>query len=104
MICIEQESKIWRKVRRTHGKCRNREDTPERLSDLRTGFETAYINGSTAANLEYKPEVFDMVQVEMKNRALLRTRYSGRKVFGSKIKCGDCGSFYGSKVWHFNDK
>nr|WP_296839301.1 recombinase family protein [Butyrivibrio sp.] len=43
------------------------------------------------------PEVFDMVQVEMKNRALLPTRYSGRKVFGSKIKCGDCGSFYGSK-------
>lgn len=50
------------------------------------------------------PEVFDMVQVEMKNRALLPTRYSGRKVFGSKIKCGDCGSFYGSKVWHSNDK
>ncbi len=50
------------------------------------------------------PEVFDMVQVEMKTRASLPTRYSGRKVFGSRIKCGDCGSFYGSKVWHSNDK
>lgn len=50
------------------------------------------------------PEVFDMVQVEMKNRASLPTRYSGRKGFGSRIKCGDCGSYYGSKVWHSNDK
>lgn len=24
--------------------------------------------------------------------------------FSSKIKCGDCGSWYGSKVWHSNDK
>ncbi len=25
-------------------------------------------------------------------------------IFYSKIRCGDCGSFYGSKVWHSNDK
>ena len=25
-------------------------------------------------------------------------------VFSGKIKCGDCGSWYGSKVWHSNDK
>lgn len=29
--------------------------TTERLSDLRTGFETAYVNGAVASNLEYKP-------------------------------------------------
>lgn len=25
-------------------------------------------------------------------------------IFSSKIRCGDCGSWYGSKVWHSNDK
>ena len=25
-------------------------------------------------------------------------------IFSSKIKCGDCGGWYGSKVWHSNDK
>jgi len=25
-------------------------------------------------------------------------------VFSSKIKCGECGCWYGSKVWHSNDK
>ena len=25
-------------------------------------------------------------------------------MFASKIKCGECGGWYGSKVWHSNDK
>ena len=25
-------------------------------------------------------------------------------MFGAKIKCGDCGSWYGMKVWHSTDK
>ena len=25
-------------------------------------------------------------------------------IFSNKIKCGDCGGFFGSKVWHSNDK
>jgi len=25
-------------------------------------------------------------------------------IFSSRIKCGDCGSWYGSKVWHSNSK
>ena len=29
---------------------------------------------------------------------------SSVNIFSSKIKCGDCGSWYGSKVWHSNDK
>jgi predicted nuclease with TOPRIM domain len=31
-------------------------------------------------------------------------RHSGVSIFSSKIKCGDCGSWYGAKVWHSNDK
>ena len=33
-----------------------------------------------------------------------RNRSSGVNVLSGKIKCGDCGSWYGSKVWHSNDK
>ncbi len=35
-----------------------------------------------------------------------RAKYSqsGVRDFSSMIVCGDCGAFYGSKVWHSNDK
>ncbi len=49
------------------------------------------------------PEVFDEVQQELKRRR--ETRYVGRNgCFSSKIICGECGSYYGRKVWHSNDK
>ena len=31
-------------------------------------------------------------------------KYSGVGCFSSIIKCGECGSWYGAKVWHSNDK
>ncbi len=49
------------------------------------------------------PEVFDEVQQELKRRR--EARYVGRSgCFSSKIVCGECGSYYGRKVWHSNDK
>ena len=49
------------------------------------------------------PEVFDEVQRELKRRR--EARYVGRcGCFSSKIICGECGSYYGRKVWHSNDK
>ena len=49
------------------------------------------------------PEVFDEVQQELKRRR--EARYVGRGgCFSSKIICGECGSYYGRKVWHSNDK
>ena len=49
------------------------------------------------------PEVFDEVQQELKRRR--ESRYIGRSgCFSSKIICGECGSYYGRKVWHSNDK
>lgn len=48
-------------------------------------------------------EIFDMVQQEFKKREGIKNR-SGSNMFSSKIVCGDCGNFYGSKVWHSNDK
>ena len=49
------------------------------------------------------PEVFDEVQQELKRHR--EARYVGRSgCFSSKIICGECGSYYGRKVWHSNDK
>ena len=50
-----------------------------------------------------EPAVFEMVQAEL-DRRLTNRKFSGIHLFSGKIKCGDCGNFYGSKVWHSNDK
>lgn len=50
-----------------------------------------------------EPEVFDYVQEEMKKRNR-KKGYSGNSIFSNKIRCGCCGEWYGSKVWHSNDK
>jgi len=39
----------------------------------------------------------------MKQRGY-RGGYSGITIFSSKIMCGQCGGWYGSKVWHSTDK
>ena len=46
---------------------------------------------------------FDMVQAEIARRQQLGRSYSGASIFASKLICGDCGGFYGQKVWHSND-
>ncbi len=43
------------------------------------------------------------MQGEMARRKELGRAYSD-KAFHSKIICGDCGSFYGRKVWHSTDE
>jgi hypothetical protein len=50
------------------------------------------------------PDEFDAVQVE-----ILRRKRTGRpsrcdSPFSGKIVCGECGGFYGSKVWSSNSK
>ena len=50
------------------------------------------------------PEVFDLAQQERAWRRSLNGRYSGRSCFASRVVCGDCGAFYGSKVWHSTDE
>ena len=49
------------------------------------------------------PEEWDAVQDELARRKHIGNAYSGKSVFGAKIKCGDCGAWYGMKVWHSND-
>ncbi|WP_242975797.1 recombinase family protein [Desulfosporosinus sp. FKB] len=57
-----------------------------------------YVENSHPAIVE--PDVYDMVQFEMKRRKENGGHHSGANCFSSKIVCGECGSFFGSKVWH----
>ena len=59
-----------------------------------------YIEGSHPAIIQ--PEFFDLVQVEIKKRKGIKRSTAG--IFASMLICGDCGNFYGSKVWHSTSK
>ena len=48
-------------------------------------------------------ETYDLAQAELQRRASLGKKFSGNGLFFCKILCGDCGGFYGSKVWHSKD-
>ena len=61
-----------------------------------------YVKNNHEAIIE--PEVFDMVQKMMGQIKSGKNRQSSVSIFSSKIRCGECGSYYGSKVWHSNDK
>ena len=61
-----------------------------------------YVEGNHEAIIP--PAVFDNVQVLMQSRGKGSSRNSCVNIFSGKIRCGDCGSWYGSKVWHSNDK
>ncbi|CDF58639.1 recombinase family protein [Thermobrachium celere] len=50
------------------------------------------------------PELFDLVQTEIKKRKEVKGYKTGGSCFSGKIVCGECGSFYGRKVWHSNSK
>lgn len=46
------------------------------------------------------PVEFDFVQNEITRRKAI----SGKSVFSTKLICGDCGEYFGSKVWQSNTK
>lgn len=48
------------------------------------------------------PEEFELVQAEMARRKELGKRYHSGNIFTAKIVCGECGGFYGPKIWHSN--
>ena len=50
------------------------------------------------------PELFDQVQEEMKRRKQLGRRYRTGSLFSCRLVCGDCGEFFGPKVWNSTDK
>ena len=61
-----------------------------------------YVENNHPAIIE--PAIFDRVQKLMAVRHPGQNRNSCISSFSSRIKCGECGSWYGLKVWHSNDK
>ncbi len=61
-----------------------------------------YVQNSHPAIID--PYEWDLVQAEIARRKDLGQRYSANSVFTATIVCGDCGAFYGSKVWHSTDQ
>ena len=61
-----------------------------------------YVEGDHEAIIP--SETFELVQQEMLRRNNRDNRYSGVDIFASRIVCGECGSYYGAKVWHSNSK
>ena len=50
------------------------------------------------------PAEWQMVQLEMERRRNMGRNHNCCGPFSAKLKCGDCGEFFGSKVWHSNSK
>ena len=50
------------------------------------------------------PVEFELVQAEFARRKAIGYRYSGNSIFASRIVCGDCGAYFGSKVWNSTSK
>lgn len=61
-----------------------------------------YVENSHPAIIE--PDEWALVQTEFARRKAMGNTYSGKSVLSAKLVCEDCGSFYGSKVWHSTDK
>ena len=60
-----------------------------------------YVEGNHEAIIP--PETFELVQREIARRGNKKGMYSGVDIFSSRIVCGECGAYYGAKVWHSND-
>ena len=50
------------------------------------------------------PQEWDLVQAEISRRKKYGRQYSSHSIFSSMLICGDCGGYYGSKIWHSTDK
>jgi len=61
-----------------------------------------YVQNSHPAIIE--PDEFDAVQDELERRGKLGRPLSCNSPFSAKIVCGDCGGWFGSKVWGSNTK
>ncbi len=60
-----------------------------------------YVTGNHEAIID--PATFDLVQAEIERRSNGK-RYSGVTIFSNRIKCGECGHWFGTKVWHSTDR
>ena len=57
-----------------------------------------YIENSHEAIIP--PDEWEKVQTEFTRRRSLGRKYSGNSIFATRLVCGDCGGFFGPKVWN----
>jgi hypothetical protein len=60
-----------------------------------------YVENSHPAIIS--PSTFDLVQSEIARRRQISRQIRSGNPLTAKIVCAQCGSFYGSKVWHSNE-
>ena len=61
-----------------------------------------YVENSHPAIID--PAEWKLVQRELERRKAIGRSYSSNSIFSSRLVCGDCGGYFGSKVWHSTDK
>ena len=61
-----------------------------------------YVHESHEAIVD--PIEFELVQAEIAARKKAGKWYRYKQLFAGKLVCGNCGTYYGSKVWHSTDK
>lgn len=61
-----------------------------------------YVQNSHPAIIE--PDEFDSVQIEIERRKSLGRPGACQSPLSTKLVCGDCGGYFGSKVWGSNTK
>ena len=61
-----------------------------------------YVEDSHPAIIE--PQVWDEVQMEILRRRETGGAYTELNMYSHRIICGDCGAYYGPKIWHSNSK
>lgn len=61
-----------------------------------------YINDSHPAIVSM--EEYEMVQLERENRKSTNHVSYSSGLFSGKIRCGQCGGFFGAKTWHSTDR
>ena len=59
-----------------------------------------YVEGNHEAIIP--AQEFEQVQMELRRRKKIGRAFSGNSLFASRVICGDCGGYYGQKVWHSN--
>ena len=61
-----------------------------------------YVTNSHEAIID--EDVFNLVQVELQRRSNIRRGLRNNSPFCTKLVCGECGSFYGHKIFHAKEK
>jgi len=61
-----------------------------------------YVENSHPAII--RPDEWNRVQDEMTRRKATGRHHNSLSPFSAKMICGDCGEYYGSKVWHSTSK